>query len=303
MAERVRVPEGARRAWCRRELVDSVQLDGLRTTVGAVLDLAHRAGEPADEGHPAWEHAPRASRRVILGESALSRALPRVALAPIRSAMLRELHARAMAGSGGEAPGRWREVEVWIGPPGSTIRTARFVPPPPALVPELVARLDAFLAVDGPGPGLVRAALAYHQLETIQPFAEGSGLANRMLVTLLLTETAGEVGGRAGLSRSFLDRPAEYLRCLQAVRERGDWETWVEYFLRGVAEAAHRAAAYLEGLEDMRREHVHMVDRDLGASAASAAVLLESLLCRPVVQVADVARLAGRTFANANQLV
>ncbi|MFH1569390.1 MAG: hypothetical protein ABIL09_15450, partial [Gemmatimonadota bacterium] len=64
-------PGGVLLAWRQREVVDSVRLDGLRATVGMVLELGRHAGEgPAAEG-PAWERTPRAGRRALLGELAL----------------------------------------------------------------------------------------------------------------------------------------------------------------------------------------------------------------------------------------
>src|SRR5690606_7140684 len=143
---------------------------------------------------------------------------------------------------GGLAPGELRTSQNWIGPAGCTLANATFVPPPPHEVPQALADLEKFLHDDVGLPGLIQVGLAHAQFETIHPFLDGNGRMGRLLITFLLTEKQLLKKPVLYLSHYFKQRRAEYYDRLQAVRDAGDWEDWLAFFLEGVMHVSREAA-------------------------------------------------------------
>lgn len=314
------LPEAAHGWLLRRDALASARLDGVRARLGDLLvtpgigatpGIGVTPGIGSGTGGGMLRHGRRRAiadllppevRSILALERASAELCGRARRSVPRVAMLRELHA-AVAGPPERRTGPWRQEEIWIGPRGSTIRTARFVPPPPRLVPGAMEELDVFLGAPPEMAALVRAALTYHQIESIHPFAVAGGRVNRVFAQVLMAACGVAVAPFLGLSRYFLRDPGEYLGQLQRVREVGDWERWVDYFLHGIAWAAEQAAEEVGRLGDLREQHRSMLCRELPASLAPAQALLDALLDRPLVSVSEVAEIVDRTFANANQLV
>ena len=81
-------------------------------------------------------------------------------------------------------------------------------------------------------------ALIHAQFETIHPFLDGNGRIGRLLITALF-EHWGLLSEPLLYLSGYLKRhQAEYYRSLSAIRTEGDWESWVIFFLEGVAIAA-----------------------------------------------------------------
>ena len=85
-------------------------------------------------------------------------------------------------------PGELRTSQNWIGHAGATLNEARFVPPPPYLVPESLGDLESFIHARDDLPNLLKVGLAHAQFEAIHPFLDGNGRVGRLLITFLLTE-------------------------------------------------------------------------------------------------------------------
>ncbi|HIC68362.1 MAG TPA: Fic family protein, partial [Candidatus Latescibacteria bacterium] len=224
----------------------------------------------------------------------------------ISTALMMQLHTRLFKGLRGResGAGQLRRSEIWIGPSGSTLATAAYVPPPPDMVPKLMRSLERFMQSDAPSlPPLVGAACIYYQLEAIHPFLDGSGRLARLMIPLILHREGVALPQLLGLSACFARDRTEHFRRLQLVRERGDWESWVVYFLREIRTAADDAVNRLSSAQQQRQGHRQLIEKHLGGSAAAALSVVDSLLVQPLVSVDSVARIAGRTFANANLLV
>jgi Fic family protein len=159
-----------------------------------------------------------------------------------------------------------------IGPtPVSKARSsssARFVPPPWNLVPDAVGNLERYLH-DAEEPLLVRVGVAHAQFETIHPFLDGNGRVGRLLITLVLCAEDILREPLLYLSLYFKQHRDEYYERLQRVRTHGEWEEWLNFFLRGIAEVARTAT-------DKTARIVQMIERDrqrigqVGRGATSA---------------------------------
>lgn len=212
-----------------------------------------------------------------------------------------------MAGvrGGDKRPGEFRQGPVWIGPKNTPIQFATFVPPPWEAVEPAIADLERYvhLGEDEADPPLIRVALAHAQFETIHPFADGNGRVGRLLITFLLCEQGILTKPVLYLSVYLKANRQEYYDRLQAVRDRGDWEGWVAFFLRGVAEVASQAREVARRINLLRESHWKLVAEKFGMQGGKALRVVEHLYARPVVTVNAVKDLLGVSYENANGLI
>ncbi len=281
--------------YVRKEAVLSSQIEGTQASLIDVLEFesqALEAGRPQDV------------KEVVNYVAAMNYGLERVRELPVSLRLIREIHAKLLADVRGSerTPGEFRRSQNWIGPPGCTLQTAQFVPPPPAEMQDALGQLERFLHDTQPMPILIKVGLAHAQFETIHPFLDGNGRVGRLLITFLLCEREILRRPLLYLSYYFKRNRTEYYDRLQAVRERGDWEGWLKFFLRGVFEVAQEAAQTARQIVNMREEHRQLIVKNLGRRAGRALALLEALYERPVVSVEAVQQAVGVSFANANEL-
>ncbi len=158
---------------------------------------------------------------------------------PISVRLLCDAHRFLLDGArgAGKQPGELRRSQNWIG--GTRPGNAAFVPPPPEHVPALLADMERFIHDVGTElPSMVRVALIHAQFETIHPFLDGNGRIGRLLIAALFEHWGLLAEPLMYMSGYLKQHQAEYYRRLSAIRTEGDWETWVTFFLEGVAVAA-----------------------------------------------------------------
>lgn len=282
--------------YVRKEAVLSSQIEGTQSSLQDVL---------AAEAQLYDQNLPRDVDEVINYVRAMNYGLARLHELPVSVRLIREIHAELLRGvrGGRLQPGELRTSQNWIGPAGSTLNTASFVPPPPHMVPEALGELEKFLHASDALPPLVKIALAHVQFETIHPFLDGNGRAGRLLITFLLTERGVLHKPVLYLSHYFRRNRQEYYDRLQAVRDRGTWEAWLDFFLRGTIEVADEAAETARRILQLREQHRAAITERLGRAAGNGLKVLESLFERPIVAVNHVKELTGTTYAAANSLV
>lgn len=282
--------------YVRKEAVLSSQIEGTQSSLQDLL---------AAEAELFNEHMPRDVDEVVNYVRAMRLGLARLAELPVSVRLIREIHAELMQGvrGGRLTPGELRRSQNWIGPAGCTLATASFVPPPHEEVPQILGELEKFLHQEDELPPLVKIALAHVQFETIHPFLDGNGRVGRLLITFLLTERGVLHKPVLYLSHYFRRHRQAYYEHLQAVRDRGEWERWLAFFLRGVSEVAGEATETARRIQLLREQHRSAITDRLGRAAGNGHRVLESLFNRPIVTVADVQTLTGTTYAAANTLV
>lgn len=282
--------------YVRKEAVLSSQIEG---TQSSLQDLLAAEAQLFDLG------LPRDVDEVLNYVRAMNHGLERLAELPVSVRLIREIHARLMEGTRGGRlqPGELRTTQNWIGPPGCTLATATFVPPPHHEVPQALSDLERFLHTNDPLPPLIKIALAHVQFETIHPFLDGNGRVGRLLITFLLTECGVLHKPVLYLSHYFKQNRQAYYDHLQAVRECGDWEGWLAFFLRGVIAVAGEASITARNILQLREQHRAVITEYLGRAAGNGHRVLESLFDHPIVSVADVQQQTNTTYAAANTLV
>jgi len=279
--------------YVRQEAVLSSQIEGTQSTLEDLLniELAPRKGEIGDVGE------------IVNYVAAMNYGLSRLPDFPLSLRLIREIHAELLRSGRGAArrAGDFRDQQDWLGAGLVPIERATYVPPP---VPEMHAALDAFerfLHDDQQMPDLVYVGLAHAQFETIHPFFDGNGRVGRLLITFLLMHRDALHRPLLYLSVYLKENRAEYYDRLTSIRRRGDWEGWLKFFLRGVAQTAGEATATAQRIFELRERHRAQVLREnVGPNGLK---LLSLLFASPIVNVNLVRADLGVTFATANKLI
>ena len=283
--------------YVRKEAVLSSQIEG---TQSSLQDLLAAEADLFGAYHP-----PRDVDEVVNYVAAMNHGLERLDELPVSVRLIREIHEKLLTGARGAhlTPGELRRSQNWIGPAGCTLNDAAFVPPPPDQIPEALGQLEQFLHAEDRLPLLIRIGLAHAQFETIHPFLDGNGRVGRLLVTFLLCERRALLKPVLYLSHWFKRHRQTYYEQLQGIRDRGDWEAWLVFFLRGVVEVSEQATRTARDILALREEHRTRIADHFGRAAGSGHRVLEHLYRRPIVSVKGVRELTGTTSPAANDLV
>ena len=282
--------------YVRKEAVLSSQIEGTQSSLQDLLSAEAEVGAG---------DTPRDVDEVVNYVRAMNRGLARLQDLPVSVRLIREIHAELMHGARGSrlTPGELRRSQNWIGPGGASLSDATYVPPPPEEVPKALGDLETFLHQSDDVPLLVKFGLAHAQFETIHPFLDGNGRLGRLLITFLLCERGVLDKPVLYLSHYFKAHRQEYYDRLQAVRDNGDWEGWLVFFLKGIVEVSAQAADTARRILALREEHRSLIAERLGRAAGNGHRVLQHLYVRPIVSTTEVEELLSTTFGGANQIV
>ncbi|MGK9232193.1 Fic family protein [Inquilinus limosus] len=269
--------------YVRKEALLSSQIEGTQSSLSDLLlfEAEEAPGVPLDD-----------VREVSNYVAAMTHGLERLQGGfPLSLRLVREIHEILLSsGRGtGKQPGEFRRSQNWIG--GSRPGTAVYVPPPPDQVAAFMGDLERFIHADTPDmPTLIKAGLVHVQFETIHPFLDGNGRLGRLLITFLLCERGILREPLLYLSLYLKQHRTAYYDLLQAVRERGAWEPWLEFFLTGVAETSNQAAEAARRILAMFEEDRRKIEA-LGRPASSALRVHQLLQTKPLVTIPAAAEL------------
>jgi len=282
--------------YVRKEAVLSSQIEGTQSSLQDLLEAEARIFSP---------DRPADVREVINYVHAMNYGLERLATLPVSVRLIREIHERLLKGVRGHklTPGELRRSQNWIGPGGCTLNEATFVPPPPDAVPQALNDLERFLHERDDLPVLVKVGLAHAQFETIHPFLDGNGRVGRLLITFLLCERGVLHKPVLYLSHYFKRHRQEYYDRLQAVRDAGDWEGWLGFFLRGVTDVSAQATETARRILALRERRREQITQSFGRTAGNGLKVLEQLFRTPIISVKKVQTITNTEFPAANQLV
>jgi Fic family protein len=264
--------------YVRKEALLSSQIEGTQSSLSDLLLL-----ESEEIPHVSINDVEEVSSYV----AALNHGLRRIRDDgfPLSLRLIREIHEVLLRTGRGSSkqPGEFRRTQNWIG--GTRPGNASFVPPPPERLMECLDAFERFLHTDHSGiPLLVRAAMAHVQFETIHPFLDGNGRLGRLLITFLLCAAGALREPILYLSLYFKAHRERYYELLQNVRDTGDWESWITFFLEGVVETAAQATQTARQLIALFEIDGEKVAR-LGRPAASTSRVHELLQKRPLLSI------------------
>jgi Fic family protein len=269
-------------SYVRKEALLSSQIEGTQSSFSDLLmfESDEAPGVPLDD-----------VREVSNYVAALSHGLARLREDfPLSLRLIREIHEVLLSKGRGsdKQPGEFRTSQNWIG--GSRPGNAAFVPPPPEMVLECMGDLEIFLHEERAElPLLVKAGLAHVQFETIHPFLDGNGRLGRLLITFLLCSAGVLREPILYLSLYFKQNRTVYYELLDRVRTKGEWETWLEFFLTGVRDTSEQAASAAKRILALLEKDRHGIEA-LGRQAASALRVFEHMQRHPITSIPAAAR-------------
>jgi Fic family protein len=248
--------------YVRKEAVLSSQIEGTQSSLSDLLLFENEEipGAPMDD-----------VTEVSCYVDAMNYGLERLKELPLSLRLMREIHQKLMTRGRGsdKTPGEFRSTQNWVG--GTRPGNAYFVPPPPTHLMEALDKFEKFLHDKKVKlPALIKAALAHVQFETIHPFLDGNGRLGRLLITFILCIEGVLKEPLLYLSLYFKINRRAYYDHLQSVRETGDWEAWISFFLKGVIEMANQASEAAQNILSLFDKDRSTIER---SSKSTATVL------------------------------
>ena len=279
----------------RREAVLSSRIEGTRATLAELYTY--------ESAQLSFLEPDSDVREVHDYVAALDYGLERMKTLPISLRLIRELHEKLLQGvrGGNLTPGEFRRTQNWIGPAGSTIMTATYVPPPVDEMNQALGDLEKFTQTSTDVPALARAAMIHYQFEAIHPFLDGNGRVGRLLIALLLTEWNILSQPLLNLSAYFERYRQEYYDHLLAVSQRGDWEAWLRFFLRGVSSQSRDSITRMERLGSIRSRYQPLVEAEKNSERMTAVV--DFLFGRPIFNAKQLAEELNIPFKTSRQYI
>ena len=191
-------------------------------------------------------------------------AIQRLDTLPLCNRLLLETHEVLLSGVRGREknPGEFRESQNWIGGSGSTIKTARYIPPDVLYMQEALSDLEKYMNTDGGLDDLIKIALIHYQFETIHPFLDGNGRVGRLLIVLYLLEKKAIKTPSLYLSFYLKENRIEYYDRMTVVRESGDYEQWVKFFIEGIYVSGQSAIETADELIAIRNSNLERLEAE-----------------------------------------
>ena len=284
-------------AYVRREAILSSQIEGTQSSLSDLMlfELDQAPGVPFDDVVEVSNYV-----------AALDHAMKRLHSGfPLSARLLREVHAVLLAGGRGadKQLGEFRTTQNWIG--GTRPGNARFVPPPPLEIADCISALERYIHAGNGASPLVKAGLAHVQFETIHPFLDGNGRVGRLLIALMLMDAKLLRRPLLYLSLHFKRHRKVYYDLLNTVRDTGDWEKWLDFFLEGVAFTVESAVDTAHRLLSLFEEDAHNL-KQLDGGTANTMRVFETFKQSPLQTITSISaaiEIAYPTVSRAVQIL
>jgi Fic family protein len=273
-----------------REAVSSSRIEGTLTDL-AGLYAFEASGKVSSASEGDRHDAQEVLNYVLAAEYGIEQARRK----PLGIELICELHKRLLRGVSDlrMKPGKLRDCQNWIGPPGSTKYDADYVPPPSDAMLACLAQFENYVRDGNDLPPLVRLGLLHYQFEAIHPFTDGNGRIGRLLVSLLTVSWGLLTTPLLYLSPFFERNRDEYYQRLRAVSERGMWFEWLLFFLRGVTQQAQDTALRARRLLELQ---ARWRDRLMATRAPARLLkLIDRLFEAPYITIPRAQKLLGVT--------
>ncbi|MBV9836675.1 MAG: Fic family protein, partial [Solirubrobacterales bacterium] len=279
------------RPYMTREAVASSRIEGTEASLSDVLQ-AEAVGEPRDDND---------IREVQNYVAAFDHGLQRLSELPVSQRFMSELHEILMRGVRGrdKRPGELRDIPVYVGSPTDSAETALFVPPLSPALPGLLDDWERFANEPPKLPILIQCALLHYQFETIHPYMDGNGRLGRLMIVLYLRERGLLPAPLLYVSAYLEENRREYYDRLQAVRERGEVNEWIQFFLTAVTAQSQDAVEGAESLFELHESY----RAQLAGSRSRAREVVDMLFENPFVTARLVSERLSVTTQGALNLI
>jgi len=186
---------------------------------------------------------------------------------------------------GGEkSPGEFRHSQNWIGPAGSTLKDAKYVPPNCEDMIEAMSELEKYINSEDELDPLIKIALIHYQFETIHPFLDGNGRIGRLLIAIFLIEKKLLSHETLYLSYFFKRNRIEYYDRLTEVRTKGNLEQWIKFFLLAIYESAQDAINTIAELITLHDRNNKVVQKT-GRATKTVMKVFNYLEVSPIIDI------------------
>lgn len=216
---------------------------------------------------------------------------------PLSSRFLRDVHKVLLDGVRGKDknPGEFRKTQNWIGPPGSSLRDAKFIPPNITDMLDAISKLENYIHYDKSNQ-LIKTALAHYQFETIHPFLDGNGRIGRLLISLMLKEYGLLNADILYISYFFKRNRVEYYDRLMDVRLKGHYEQWIKFFLNGVIESGNNSLECINLLVSLNRKNAKLIEDKITSSKKTVLEVFRYIQSNPIIDIGRTARKIGKAY-------
>lgn len=271
--------------YVRKEALMSSQIEGTQCTLEDILDPQLDASANVDVSE------------VINYVKAARFALKRLETLLICSRLLRETHAVLMEGVRGQEknPGEFRRSQNWIGPAGSSLKNARYIPPNVEDMEIAMSDLEKYINESDKYDPLIQAALIHYQFETIHPFLDGNGRIGRLLILLYLMEKKLLSKPVIYVSYFLKMNQIEYYDRISEVRRNGNYEQWVGFFLEAVASAAQDALESVGKLSALHEKNISRLPKS-NRRKDNVRELFDYLEQHPIIDIKQTAAALGLSY-------
>ena len=260
--------------YVRKEALLSSQIEGTQATLDDILD-------PNIE-----ENTNQNVADVVNYIKASHYASARLKELPICTRLLKGIHEILMQNVrvGEKSPGEFRNSQNWIGPAGSTLEDAKYIPPNCEDMIEAMADLEKYINSEDELDPLIKIALIHYQVETIHPFLDGNGRIGRLLIAIFLIEKKLLSHETLYISYFLKRNRIEYYDRLTEVRAKGNFEQWIKFFLLATYESAQDAINTIDELISLHDRNNKVVQKT-GKAAKTVMKVFDYLEVSPIIDI------------------
>ncbi|MDO5473824.1 MAG: Fic family protein [Phascolarctobacterium sp.] len=280
--------------YVRKEALLSSQIEGTQATLDDIFDPLLDNNINADVSD------------VINYIKATEFAVNRLKELPLCNRLVKEIHAVLLENVRGQEknPGEFRRSQNWIGGQGSTLKTARYIPPNLEDMENAMSDLEKYINADDGTAPLVKAALLHYQFETIHPFLDGNGRVGRLLITLFLLEKKVLTVPALYISYFLKRNRLEYYDRMMEVRKNGDYEQWIKFFLQAFVESAEDAIATIDKLKALHEKSFAVLLTSIPKrQLENAGKLFTYLEANPIIDITKTAQQLDLAYNTTSRLV
>ena len=278
--------------YIRKEALLSSQIEGTQATLEDVFDPLIDKNINQD------------IKDVVNYIKASEYAIDRLKTLPLCTRLLNETHAILLHGVRGENKnaGEFRRSQNWIGGSNSTIKDASYIPPNPEDMQIAFSNLEKYINEDDELDNLIKIALIHYQFETIHPYLDGNGRIGRILIILYLIEKKVLSTPSLYISYYLKKNRVEYYDRLTEVRNKGNYEQWIKFFLKAIDESARDATDTIAQLTKLREKNINIIKKmeRISKNAIKIYLFLES---NPIIDIGKTAKALNLSFYTVSSII
>ncbi|QGZ97447.1 Fic family protein [Mycoplasma sp. NEAQ87857] len=281
--------------YVQKEALLSSQIEGTQATLEDIFDsnISQNINLDVDE--------------VINYIKATNYAIQRLQTFPLCNRLLLEVHKILLDNTRGKDkhPGEFRRSQNWIGGVNSTIKTARFIPPDVNYMKQALSDLEIYMNNDDQLDDLIKIALIHYQFETIHPFLDDNGRIGRLLIVLYLLEKKIIKAPSLYMSFYLKQHRIEYYDRMTTIRQTGDYEQWIKFFLDGIYISAKNAIETIDELIKLRNINLTKInDQNFNKRTKETAIKIFNYLeAHPVIDITKTAADLSITYNTASSAI